>query len=105
MLSLGDWTYDKNFTAEIFDDNQQSLGNSTLYLEGLKVGDKHKQYYTWISHRFGSKLRVDLDYRFVDGLYADYDIVDDEILKAQQSRCFKITFIRPCGLRGDFLCR
>jgi hypothetical protein len=39
MLSIGDWRYTKDFEAELFDDNQQSIGTGTLYLEGAKVGD------------------------------------------------------------------
>ena len=49
----------------------------------MKVGDAAQTVlYLGADHRFGSKLRVDLDYRFVDGLYADYDIVDDEIFES-----------------------
>src|SRR6056300_383123 len=39
MLSIGDWRYTKDFEAELFDENQQSIGTGTLYLEGAKVGD------------------------------------------------------------------
>src|SRR6056300_1108701 len=39
MLSMGDWRYTKDFEAELFDENQQSIGTGTLYLEGAKVGD------------------------------------------------------------------
>ena len=34
--------------------------------------------YLGVDHRFGSKLLVDLDYRFVDGLYADYNLDDSQ---------------------------
>ena len=30
-LSIGDWRYTKNFEAELFDDQQQSIGTGTLY--------------------------------------------------------------------------
>ena len=36
MLSLGDWTYSKDFTYEEFDDNQRSVGTGTLYLKTQK---------------------------------------------------------------------
>ena len=32
MLSIGDWRYTKDFEAELFDDQQQSIGTGTLYL-------------------------------------------------------------------------
>jgi outer membrane receptor protein involved in Fe transport len=31
MLSVGDWRYTKDFEAELFDENQQSIGTGTLY--------------------------------------------------------------------------
>jgi len=39
MVSIGDWKYTKDFDAELFDDNQQSIGTGTLYLKDAKVGD------------------------------------------------------------------
>ena len=77
MLSIGDWTYDKDFEAELFDENQQSIGTGKLYTKGAKVGDA-AQFVALIGldQNLGSNLKVDLDYRFVDGLYADYSITD-----------------------------
>jgi outer membrane cobalamin receptor len=76
MLSIGDWRYTKDFTSELFDANQQSIGTGTLYLKDAKVGDA-AQFTSYVSadYRLG-KLNLDLGYRFVDGLYADYSIVD-----------------------------
>ena len=76
MLSIGDWRYTKDFTSELFDANQQSIGTGTLYLKDAKVGDA-AQFTSFVSadYRLGN-LNLDLGYRFVDGLYADYSIVD-----------------------------
>ena len=76
MLSIGDWRYTKDFTSELFDANQQSIGTGTLYLKDAKVGDA-AQFTSYVSadYRLG-KLNLDFGYRFVDGLYADYSIVD-----------------------------
>ena len=77
MVSIGDWRYTKDFSAELFDENQQSIGTGTLYTEGAKVGDAAQfTAYLGIDQRLGSNIKVDLDYRFVDGLYADYSITD-----------------------------
>ena len=77
MLSIGDWRYTKDFTSTIFDDNQQAIGEGTLYLKDAKVGDA-AQFTSYFSadYRLGKKVNVDFGYRFVDGLYADYSIVD-----------------------------
>ncbi len=76
-LSIGDWRYTKDFEAEIFDNNQVSLGTGTLYLKDAKVGDAAQFVaYVGVDQKFGRKYSVDLDYRFVDGLYADYSVTD-----------------------------
>jgi len=77
MLSIGDWTYTKDFEAELFDENQQSIGTGKLYTKGAKVGDA-AQFVALIGldQSLGNNIKVDLDYRFVDGLYADYSITD-----------------------------
>ena len=77
MVSIGDWRYTKDFTSTIFDENQQAIGEGTLYLKDAKVGDA-AQFTSYFSadYRLGKKVNVDFGYRFVDGLYADYSIVD-----------------------------
>jgi outer membrane cobalamin receptor len=76
MLSVGDWRYTKDFTSTLFDANQQQIGEGTLYLKDAKVGDA-AQFTSQImaDYKLG-KLNLDFGYRFVDGLYADYSIVD-----------------------------
>ena len=77
MLSIGDWRYSKDFTAALFDDNQNQVGTGTLYTKGAKVGDAAQFVaYLGLDQKLGSNLSFDLDYRFVDGLYADYSITD-----------------------------
>ena len=69
MLSIGDWRYTKDFEAELFDDNQQSIGTGTLYLKGAKVGDAAQTTaLIGLDQRLGDNIRFDIDYRFVDGL-------------------------------------
>jgi outer membrane receptor protein involved in Fe transport len=77
MVSIGDWTYTKDFTAALFDDNQVQVGTGTLYTKGAKVGDAAQFVaYLGLDQRLGDLLKFDIDYRFVDGLYADYSITD-----------------------------
>jgi len=78
MLSAGDWRYTKDFTATLYDDQQQEIGNGTLYLKDAKVGDAAQfTANAGVDYRIG-KFNVDARYRFVDGLYADYAITDSE---------------------------
>jgi len=91
MLSIGDWRYTKNFEAELFDENQQSIGTGTLYTKGAKVGDAAQfTAFLGVDHRLGSKIKVDLDYRFVDGLYADYSITDSAFTNPDNDGALKL---------------
>ena len=39
MLSLGNYEYAGNVTADVFDSSRTKVGTSTVYLDGVKVGD------------------------------------------------------------------
>ena len=91
MLSIGDWRYTKDFDAQLFNDQQQSIGTATLYTKDAKVGDA-AQFVAYLGYekRIGSKLNIDLDYRFVDGLYADYSLTDSDFTKADNKGALKL---------------
>jgi len=90
MLSIGDWRYTKDFSAELFDDNQQSIGTGTLYLKDAKVGDA-AQFVSYLEadYKIG-KFNVDLGYRFVDNLFADYSITDSEFTQPDNAGALKL---------------
>ena len=91
MLSMGDWRYTKNFEAELFDDNQNLIGTGTLYTKGAKVGDAAQFTMSLqADHRIGSFAKVDLNYRFVDGLYADYSITDSDFTNPDNKGALKL---------------
>ena len=91
MLSVGDWRYTKDFEAELFDENQQSVGTGKLYLKGAKVGDAAQTTaLLGIDQRLGDNIRFDIDYRFVDGLYADYSITDSAFTSPDNAGTLKL---------------
>ena len=91
MLSIGDWRYTKDFSAELFDENQQSIGTGTLYTKGAKVGDAAQfTSYAEVDYRLGNVVSVDLGYRFVDGLYADYSITDSQFTQPDNDGALKL---------------
>ena len=91
MLSIGDWRYTKDFDAQLFNDQQQSIGTATLYTKDAKVGDA-AQFVAYLGYerRIGSNLNIDLDYRFVDGLYADYSITDSDFTQPSNKGALKL---------------
>ena len=91
MLSIGDWRYTKDFEAELFDDQQQSIGTGTLYLKDAKVGDAAQfTANIGVDQKITKNISMDLDYRFVDGLYADYSITDSEFTNPDNAGALKL---------------
>jgi outer membrane receptor protein involved in Fe transport len=91
MISIGDWRYTDDFSATIFDDNQQQIGTGTLYLKDAKVGDAAQTTaYIGIERRIGSKFSFDIDYRFADNLYADYSVTDSDFLKPNNDGAYQL---------------
>src|SRR5690606_24873508 len=79
MLSIGDWKYKENVEASVFDDNQNLIGSSTLYLQDVKVGDA-AQLTTSLGadYTIVKNLSVNANWRYVGNLYADFDIAADD---------------------------
>jgi len=91
MLSIGDWRYTKDFEAELFDENQQSIGKGVLYTKDAKVGDAAQfTAALGLQQRLGKSVNFDLDYRFVDGLYADYSITDSAFTEPDNAGALKL---------------
>jgi outer membrane receptor protein involved in Fe transport len=90
MVSAGDWRYTKDFTSELFDADQQSIGTGTLYLKDAKVGDAAQFTSNLnVDYRIG-RTNIDLSYRYVDGLYADYSIVDAVFTQPDNAGAIKL---------------
>ena len=103
MLSIGDWRYTKDFEATLFDDQNQEVGTGTLYLKDAKVGDAAQfTAFLGLDQKVGDKLRFDLDYRFVDGLYADYSITDSAFTSPDNEGALKLPSYGLVDLGGTF---
>ena len=103
MLSVGDWRYTKDFEAELFDENQQSVGTGKLYLKGAKVGDAAQTTaLLGIDQKIGSNVKVDLDYRFVDNLFADYSITDSAFTSPDNDGALKLPSFGLVDLGATF---
>lgn len=80
MFSLGNWRYTDNFTTTITDtDNGTSLGESTLYAEGLKVGDAAQITGSLrASYEVFRGVEIYASYFYADGLYAPFNVNEDQ---------------------------
>jgi outer membrane cobalamin receptor len=79
MVSLGDWRYTKDFESTLFDDNQNQIGTGVLYVAGARVGDAAQTTAVLnADYKINKTSSVDLNFRYVDGLYADWGVVDSD---------------------------
>jgi len=93
MVSLGDWRYTDNFEAEVFDDQNNPIEGQqfTLYTKDAKVGDAAQVTANLgVDYRITRGLNVDLGYRYVDGLYADYSINSSAFLQEDNLGALKL---------------
>ncbi|MBE7645296.1 TonB-dependent receptor domain-containing protein [Tenacibaculum finnmarkense] len=77
-FSYGDWIYKDNVRAKVFDDNQQLIGESTLYLKDVKVGDAAQMTASLgFSYKIVENFKVDADWNYAGNLYGDFSPIDD----------------------------
>lgn len=77
MASFGDWVYSGNAEADLFDESQGYVGSSTLYLDGVKVGDAAQVTGALgASYTFLKGFSAGLNWRVASSLYADIDVTD-----------------------------
>ncbi len=74
MASVGNWRYKNNIQADVFDNNQDLIGTSTLYLDNVKVGDA-AQYTASLGMvvKASQTFKMDANWRHAGNLYADLD--------------------------------
>ncbi|HIP36879.1 MAG TPA: TonB-dependent receptor, partial [Crocinitomix sp.] len=82
MLSVGDWKYNKNVTANFVDENNDPIIlfgetnaiDKTLYLEDKKVGDAAQvTAFIGLNYEVAKGLHFDISQRYADKLYAQID--------------------------------
>lgn len=77
QISMGDWRYNSNPIAKVFNDDQQEVPglSKTLYLEDVKVGNAAQL--TWGAsakwHTPITNLSADVTYNHMNNLYHDFD--------------------------------
>ena len=104
MASIGDWRYTKDFTSTLFDDTQQEIGTGTLYLKDAKVGDAAQITANLNAEYRLGKVSIDMGTRYVDGLYADYSIVDEVFTTPDNAGALKLPayFLTDAGVTTRF---
>ena len=77
FVSIGNWEYNGDAEADIFDDSQNLVGTATLYLDGVKVGDAAQTTAALgVNYTFFKNFNAGLNWRYAAELYADIDVTD-----------------------------
>jgi len=71
MLSLNDWRYKGDVTADVFDETQTKVGDFTLFVNDIPVGDAAQ-----------TTARLGLDVKAMKGLSFDFDVYNASRLYA-----------------------
>ncbi len=91
MLSLGNWRYTKNFKATVFDDDQNQIGETTLYMEDVKVPDAAQTTMSLgATYEVINGLNLFATYYFADRVFADFDIASDNTFNSAGNQAWEL---------------
>lgn len=77
MASFGNWEYDGNAKADLFDESQVLQGSSVLYLDGVKVGDAAQVTAALgANYSFLKGFNFGINWRLASNLYANINPTD-----------------------------
>lgn len=77
MFSYGDWRWQDDLNAEIFDQNQVLIDSVVVYGEGLRVGNSAQTTAALgVDYEILDNLRIGIDANHYDRLWADFDVED-----------------------------
>jgi len=73
MLSVGDWQYKGDVTANVFDSDRNIVDSATLFVDGAKVGDAAQTTATLgANYTVGDRFNFNVDWRYAANLYSDF---------------------------------
>jgi len=100
MVSVGNWVYEDDVQADVFDNDQNLIGTSTLYLDGVKVGDAAQMTANLgLSYKVWKELRFGADWTYANNLYAD---INPEDFDVDGSESLKLPSYNLFDLRADY---
>lgn len=91
MFSLGKWVYKGNSIGSLYDDNQDLVGETTLYLDNVKVGDAAQTTFNlgadWLIIK---GLGINANYYLASNLFADFNIAEDDFFLTPGNQAWKL---------------
>jgi len=81
MVSIGDWKYTTDYTADVFDDNQNKIDEATIYATDLPIGDAAQTTLNIGLNLYPIKdFKIYASYFMADRLFAQFSIDEDQFL-------------------------
>ena len=75
MVSLGDWQWKSNASADLKDENEEIFRTIDVYSDGLKVGDAAQTTFALgLNYDFAENTTLYLDYNYAGDMYASYAV-------------------------------
>lgn len=101
MFSVGNWVYEGNVEADAYDSDQNFIGTSTLYLDGVKVGDAAQVTAALgANYDFLEGFSAGLNWRLASDLYAD---INPEDFTSEGSRSLELPSFNLFDVRLGYI--
>lgn len=75
MASVGDWKWQKDVTASLYNEEQEYVGETMVYAEDLHVGDAAQTTFALgMNYEFVKNFKIGADINHFNRLYASFDV-------------------------------
>lgn len=91
MVSVGDWKWQKNVIADIYDNNNVYQGTDSVYAKGMHVGDAAQiTAAASVNYEILPKLKIGIENNYASNLYAYFDITTRSTYKSSGKDAWKL---------------
>lgn len=91
MASVGNWRYKDDFTASVYDTDQQFIGSTVLYMSDVKVPDAAQTTFSLgLDYEFIKGLRAYASYYYANDVYADFNPGTDNAFQTPGNQAWKL---------------
>lgn len=78
MTSFGNWRYKDDFSASVYDEDQQFIGELSLYMKDVKIPDAAQATFSiGADYEIIRRLKIYGNYYYADKIYADFNVATD----------------------------
>lgn len=91
MASFGNWKYSDDFTASVFDTNQQLIGTLDLFMKHVKIPDAAQTTLSvGADYEVIKRFRIYGNYYYADKIYADFNVATDASFLTPGSQAWQV---------------